>query len=312
MIVDRVVRRSNARCDRRAGLDHQALLAVLGVELVDDPGALDRDAGFGGQAHGKGLVGLGEAPRMAPLDGAQEPHHLVGDDDGDVHHGALSAGDHLGPLLGGQVEIVVVRRRDASLGSGPGAGAHIAETVVLLARQSGFGAVGLIAGDRLDGTRRLHADQHVAVLHLEPLGEAPRDVGQRAFGGVRPRAADRRPSPGGAARHPRRRQRRGNDLRVDDRLPTTAQTPCASTSSPSCSAVPVAARSSIMPMLSPPARGAGRASRLRAARPAAAGRVVSGSGATNRARGWRSTRAAMASEASAREPRTAVRTPLTS
>ena len=107
---DRRQRRAqiDARRDRRAGLEHETLLAVLGIEPVDDAGALDRHPGVAGQLRGERLVCFGEASRVAPLDGAQKADHLVAGEDRRVQHSALPAGDHLSTLLGRQRKVVVV------------------------------------------------------------------------------------------------------------------------------------------------------------------------------------------------------------
>ncbi len=178
----------DARRDRGSGLEQQAQLPVLGVEAVDDAGALDGDSGLGGQPGGKGLVGLGEAPRMTPLYGAEKADDLVAGDDRHVHDGALTARDHLGPLFGGKLEIVVVRRGDAVLGGCSGARPDVAQAVDRPGPLVG-GVVGrLVAGDDLHRSRRLLADEHVAMLDLETLGKALCDVDERAFG--RPAADD--------------------------------------------------------------------------------------------------------------------------
>ena len=148
----------------------------------------DGDAGLVGEAGGEGLVGVGEAARVAPFDGAQKADHLVGDDDRHVHHGALAARDHLGPLLGRQLEVVVVGRGDAALGRGSGAGADVAQPVDAPGRDGRRVVVCLVASDDLDRARDFVAHQDVALLDLEALGQAPRDVDQGAFGGVPPDA----------------------------------------------------------------------------------------------------------------------------
>ena len=230
-MVERVARRSTLDAIAAPVSSRRRSSLVLGVEAVDDAGALDRDAGLGGQPRGKRLVGLGEAPRVPPLDGAEKADDLVAGDDRHVHDGALAAGDHLGALLGGELEIVVVRRRDATLGGGSGACADVAQSVDRPALFDGVVVGRLVAGDDLDRARRLLADEHVAVLDLEALGEALRDVDERAFG---------RPAPGAAALSGVLRRRLPGSAggrylaKVCESAiawATTAQTPWASTSS---------------------------------------------------------------------------------
>jgi hypothetical protein len=171
----------DARRDRRPGLEQQAQLPVLGVEAVDDAGAFDGDSGLGGQPRGKGLVGLGEAARVAPLYSAEKTDDQGPGDDRHVHDGALAARHHLGSLLGGELEIVVVGRGDAAFGGGSGARPDVAQAVDRPGPLAGSVVGPLVAGDDLDRPRRLLADEHVAVLDLEALGEALRDVDERAF-----------------------------------------------------------------------------------------------------------------------------------
>ncbi len=78
-----------------------------------------------------------------------------------------------------------MRRSAAARGACP----DVAQSVDRPALFDGVVVGRLVAGDDLDRARRLLADQHVAVLDFEALGEALRDVDERAFG---------RPAPGAA------------------------------------------------------------------------------------------------------------------
>lgn len=171
----------DARGDRRPGLQQQAKLLVLGVEAIDRAGAGHGDSGLARQAAGKRLVGRREAARMASLDGAQKADHLVADDDRRIHDCALSAGDHLGAFFDRQLEVVVAGHGDAALGGGPRPHPELAQTVDRLG--GGPGVVGrLVAGHHLGRPRPFPADEHVAVLNLEALGEASVDVDERVCG----------------------------------------------------------------------------------------------------------------------------------
>ena len=266
---------------------------------------------------GEGLVGLGEAARMPPFDGAQKADYLVADDDRHVHHGALAARDHLGPLLGGELEIVVVRRGDAALGGGSGARADVAQSVDRRRGLAGCVVGGLVVSDDLDRARRLLADEDVAVLDLEALGEAPRDVDQRAFGRPPPGAAavalrgvvvgrrlGGRPVPGEGLRVGRRLGDDGADaLRQHELGRRVAPLPVAGEQLDHADALAAQHERQRQPAALDLGRRAARPRRDRA----------------GRGRAWRTaasrlpiTRAAVASEARAREPRTAVRTPLKS
>lgn len=125
----------------------------------------------------------------------------------------MPAGDHLGALLGGQREVVVVSRRYAPRRGGARSRAHVAEAVGLLGGRVALLAVGPVASDHLDRPRGLPADQHVAVVYLEALGQPAGDVDQRALGGVRTGAATREAAAVGA-RRTRGRQVLGEGLRV--------------------------------------------------------------------------------------------------